>query len=82
MKDVIWYDSFADISIPMELLPDELYEFFNNQETGSTLLAVLYDTSMSADETMDAIEEIACRCKRRLLYQWYVGGRDRYEEPF
>ena len=58
MKDVIWYDSFADISIPMELLPDELYEFFNNQETGSTLLAVLYDTSMSADETMDAIEEI------------------------
>lgn len=58
VKDVIWYDSFADISIPMELLPDELYEFFNNQETGSTLLAVLYDTSMSADETMDAIEEI------------------------
>ena len=41
VKDVIWYDSFADISIPMELLPDELYEFFNNQETGSTLLAVL-----------------------------------------
>lgn len=58
VKDVIWYDSFADISIPMELLPDELYEFFNNRETGSTLLAVLYDTSMSADETMDAIEEI------------------------
>lgn len=58
VKDVIWYDSFADISIPMELLPDELYEFFNNQETDSTLLAVLYDTSMSADETMDAIEEI------------------------
>ena len=58
VKDVIWYDSFADISIPMELLPDELYEFFNNQETGSTLLAVLSDTSMSADETMDAIEEI------------------------
>ncbi len=58
VKDVIWYDSFADISIPMELLPDELYEFFNNHETGSTLLAVLYDTSMSADETMDAIEEI------------------------
>lgn len=58
VKSVIWYDSLADISIPMEMLPDNIYEFFNNEETDSTLLAVLYDTSMSADETMDAIEEI------------------------
>ncbi len=58
VKSVIWYDSFADLSIPMEFLPDEIYDFFNNRETDSTLLAVLYDTSMSADETMDAIEEI------------------------
>ena len=58
VKSVIWYDSIADLSIPMEFLPDDVYEFFNNRETDSTLLAVLYDTSMSADETMDAIEEI------------------------
>ena len=30
VKSVIWYDSLADISIPMEMLPDDLYEFFNN----------------------------------------------------
>ena len=59
VKSVIWYDSLADISIPMEMLPDEIYDFFNNDEKDSTLLAVLYDTSMSADETMDAIE--VCR---------------------
>lgn len=58
VKSVIWYDSLADISIPMEMLPDDIYEFFNNDEKDSTLLAVLYDTSMSADETMDAIEEL------------------------
>lgn len=58
VKSVIWYDSLTDISIPMEILPDEVYEFFNNDEADSTLLAVLYDTSMSADETMDAIEEL------------------------
>lgn len=58
VKAVIWYDSLADISIPLEMLPDDIYEFFNNEETDSTLLAVLYDTSMSADETMDAIEEL------------------------
>ena len=63
VKDVVWYDSLADISIPMEMLPDDLYEFFNNRETDSTLLMVLYDTSMSADETMDAIEEIRATVK-------------------
>ncbi len=58
VKAVVWYDSLADISIPMEMLPDDIYEFFNNKDADSTILAVLYDTSMSADETMDAIEEI------------------------
>lgn len=58
VKSVIWYDSLADISIPMELLPDDIYEFLNNKDTDSTLLAVLFDTSMSADETMDAIESL------------------------
>ena len=58
VKDVIWYDSILDVSIPMEMLPDDLYDFFNNKDADSTLMAILYDTSMSADETMDAIEEI------------------------
>lgn len=58
VKAVIWYDSLADLSIPMEVLPEDIYEFFNNKETDSTLMAVLFDTSMSADETMDAIEEM------------------------
>ncbi|MGN0350426.1 MAG: RND family transporter [Roseburia sp.] len=58
VKACIWYDSLADISIPMEVLPDEVYEFFNNDETDSTLMMVLYDSSMSSDETMNAIEEM------------------------
>lgn len=58
VKDAIWYDSILDISIPMEMLPDDVYNFFNNKDADATLLVVLYDTSMSADETMDAIEEI------------------------
>lgn len=70
VKSVIWYDSVADISIPMEMLPDEVYEFFNNDETDSTMLAVLYDTSMSADETMNAIEEIRDVVKGRC----YISG--------
>lgn len=56
VESVIWYDSFADISIPKELLPDELYNAFNSGDT--TMLAVFFDTSTSADETMEAISDI------------------------
>lgn len=56
VKAVIWYDSVADLSIPVELLPDELSEAFNHED--ATMMAVLFDTTMSADETMDAIEEL------------------------
>lgn len=53
---VLWYDDIADISIPMETLPDKIYNAFNSGD--STLMAVFFDTSSSADETMDAITEI------------------------
>lgn len=58
VKEVIWYDTLADISIPMDILPEEVKEAFNNEEKNSTLMIVTFDTSMSADETLDAIEEI------------------------
>lgn len=58
VEKVIWYDSFADISIPKELLPDKLYEAFNNNEKDASLMAIIFNETTSADETMDAIEEI------------------------
>lgn len=58
VKQVVWYDTIADLSLPMEVLPKEVYEVFNNDDTDSTLMAVLYDTGMSEDETMDAVKEI------------------------
>ena len=56
VKKVIWYDSFADLSIPVEMLPDDLKDTFVNGD--STLMAIIFDTTMSSDETMGAIEEI------------------------
>lgn len=53
---VLWYDSLMDISVPMELLPDRLYEAFNTEN--ATMMAVFFDTSTSSDLTMDAIREI------------------------
>lgn len=58
VKKVVWYDTIADLSLPMEVLPRDIYEVFNNDDADMTLLAVLYDTGMSEDETMDAVKEI------------------------
>ena len=58
VKKVIWYGSVADFSIPREALPDDIYDFFNNKDADSQLMAILFDESMSSDGTMDAIEEI------------------------
>ena len=53
---VVWYNTIADVSIPMEILPDSIYEAFNTDH--STMMAVFFDSSTSADVTMDAIREI------------------------
>ena len=54
VKNVIWYGSIMDFSIPREALPDDIYNFFNNKDADSQLMAVLFDESMSSDGTMDA----------------------------
>ena len=56
VETVLWYNSLMDTSIPMQLLPDKLYDAFNTG--GATMMAVFFDTATSADETMDAIREI------------------------
>ena len=56
VETVLWYDSIADLSIPMELLPDKIYNEFNTEN--STMMAVFFDTCTSSDITMDAIREI------------------------
>ena len=58
VKNVIWYGSVMDFSIPREALPDDIYNFFNNKDADSQLMAVLFDESMSSDGTMDAIQTI------------------------
>ncbi|WP_296118756.1 RND family transporter [uncultured Eubacterium sp.] len=56
VKAVLWYDSVADISIPTDMLPEKMQKVFLSDE--GTLMFILYDTTMSADETMEAVEQI------------------------
>ena len=68
VDSVIWYDSLMDVSIPMELLPEKVYKAFN--AGNATLMAVFFDSSTSADVTMDAVAEIRDICGR----QCFVAG--------
>ena len=56
VDSVVWYDSIADLRLPMELLPDSVYQKFNTDN--ATLMAVFFDSATSADVTMDAIRQI------------------------
>lgn len=56
VEKVIWYDTAMDISVPMELMPDELYDAFNSGEC--TMMIIIFNETTSADSTMEAIEEI------------------------
>lgn len=53
---VLWYSDIADLSVPIDVLPEKVYNAFNSGN--STLMAIFFDTSTSADETMDAIAKI------------------------
>ena len=68
VDSVIWYDSLMDVSIPMELLPEKVYKAFN--AGNATLMAVFFDSSTSADVTMNAVAEIRDICGR----QCFVAG--------
>ena len=68
VDSVIWYDSLMDVSIPMELLPEKVYKAFN--AGNATLMAVFFDSSTSADVTMDAVAEIRGICGK----QCFVAG--------
>ncbi|MEG2643480.1 MAG: hypothetical protein RSA71_13470, partial [Eubacterium sp.] len=56
VESVIWYDSVADLSMPKEMLPQEVYDAFNKGD--STMMAVFFDTGTSEDETMAAITQM------------------------
>ncbi len=53
---VIWYDTVLDLSVPVEMIPESIYNKFNSGDT--TLMAVFFDKPTSDDETLDAIVKI------------------------
>lgn len=55
---VLWTDELADITIPVEILPDVMKEIFYSKDGTKTMMLVQYEEAGSADRTLDAISKI------------------------
>lgn len=56
VADVVCYESLTDLRIPKEILPQKVYDAFNKGDT--TIMAVFFDDTTSADGTLAAIDEM------------------------
>ena len=68
VKEVIWYDDVMDITVPMEMLPEDIRNAFNNGD--ATMMIVLFDNTTSSDETMTAISQMRTICEQ----QCFISG--------
>ena len=68
VANVLWYDDAADISLPVDMLPDKLREAFFNDD--ATMMIALLDDGTSADTSLEAIDKI----REVTDHQCYVSG--------
>ncbi|SKA95776.1 hypothetical protein SAMN05443428_11934 [Caloramator quimbayensis] len=68
VEKVIWISDALDTSIPKEILPDEIKDFFYRKN--STLLFIKFNESASSKVTMDAISSI----RKVTNEQCFLGG--------
>ncbi|MEF9945710.1 MAG: MMPL family transporter [Lachnospiraceae bacterium] len=68
VKDVLWYDDLADISVPIQVLPSEVKEAFNHGN--ATMMVALFEQTTSSDDTMKAVSQMRTLCKK----QCFVSG--------
>ena len=68
VNKVYWIDDVANLSIPKEMLPEDLKNTFYGKD--STLIIVTFDGSTSSESTMSAISQM----KKLLQKDCLIGG--------
>ena len=62
VKDVLWYDDVADITLPVEMIPENLRTSFFNGD--ATMMLVLFDNTTSSDDAMESLPiSRTCVCR-------------------
>ena len=58
VKTVLSYDSITGGRVPIEFLPQDVQEILQNKEKNESIMMIMFDTAMSDDDTIDAVQEI------------------------
>lgn len=69
VSDVLWTSDFTDGTIPQEMLPEDLAEFFYS-DTGATMMIVRFENASADEVTMTAQRKI----KNIIAADTFIGG--------
>ena len=69
VRKVVWTSDMLDVTIPSEMLPADVRDFFYNN-SGATMLLVQFEGTSASAETMAAIQQI----KTILRKDCFIGG--------
>ena len=70
VSSVIWIDTIADISVPVDILPDRIREIFFSADGSDTMMLVQYEPVENPDDTLKTISEI----KTHLREKTFISG--------
>ena len=70
VSSVIWIDTIADISVPVDILPDRIREIFYSADGSDTMMLVQYEPVENPDDTLKTISEI----KTHLREKTFISG--------
>ena len=68
VEDVLWYDSVADLSFPVDMLPSKIKDVFFKGD--ATMMIALFDNTTSSDAAMEAVTEM----RKIATKECYISG--------
>ena len=72
VKDVLWYDDVADISMPVDMLPGKIRKTFFRDD--ATMMLILFDDTTSSDASMDALVKIRHMVNKQCFLSGMTGA--------
>jgi len=70
VSETFWISDVVDVTIPSDMLPEEIHDFMFNTDNGATMLIVRFEEPGSSDRTMNAFKKIKTICDGEA----YIGG--------
>lgn len=70
VSEVFWLSDVLDVTVPSDMLPEEIHDFMFNSDKDATMMIVRFVETGSSDRTMNAFKKIKTICNGEA----YIGG--------